>query len=61
VNRNGSLNSEPADVFKQWMKKHDYDPEHGKNTPVQVAAADDPDRAAAPGKAPTATSAPPPR
>ncbi len=35
VNRNGGLASEPAAVFADWMKKHDYDPEHGKNTPVQ--------------------------
>jgi len=32
--RNGQLASEPTAVFKQWMVKHEYDPEHGKNTPV---------------------------
>ncbi len=37
VTRNGNLTSEPSDVFKQWMSKHDYDPEHGKNTPTQLA------------------------
>jgi hypothetical protein len=52
VSRNGNLNSEPADVFKQWMRKHDYDPEHGRNIPVQVAPADNPDRPAAPPPAP---------
>lgn len=36
VTRNGNLNSEPADVFKAWMVKHEYDPEHGKNTPVRA-------------------------
>lgn len=36
VTRNGNLTSEPADAFKQWMTKHDYDPEHGKNTPTQM-------------------------
>jgi hypothetical protein len=36
---NGLLNEEPAAVFKQWMDKHDYDPEHGKNEPVKAAPA----------------------
>jgi hypothetical protein len=31
---NGLLNEEPGTVFKDWMQKHDYDPEHGKNMPV---------------------------
>lgn len=35
----GLLNSEPIAVFKQWMTKHDYDPEHGKNTPTPTASA----------------------
>jgi hypothetical protein len=39
VSRNGTLNSEPVDVFKQWMVKHDYDPEHGKNSPTQTTPA----------------------
>ena len=34
---NGLLNEEPAAVFKQWMDKHQYDPEHGKNEPVSTA------------------------
>ena len=38
VSRSGNLTTEPAAAFKQWMTKHDYDPEHGKDTPTQVAA-----------------------
>lgn len=30
----GAVNEEPAEVFRQWMLKHDYDPEHGKDYPV---------------------------
>ena len=40
VARNGNLTTEPAAVFKEWMGKHDYDPEHGRNTPTQTAPAD---------------------
>lgn len=29
----GKLHEEPASVFKTWMEKHNYDPEHGKNMP----------------------------
>jgi hypothetical protein len=36
ISHNGVLNTEPVDVFKQWMAKHDYDPEHGKNTPLRT-------------------------
>jgi len=32
---NHTTQSEPATQFKQWMVKHDYDPVHGKKTPVQ--------------------------
>jgi len=32
--RNGQLNEEPVPVFKAWMEKHNYDPEHGKNVPT---------------------------
>lgn len=35
----GMLDEEPAQMFKQWMEKHQYDPEHGKNEPVAVAPA----------------------
>jgi hypothetical protein len=29
------LRSEPVAEFKQWMQRHDYDPEHGKDVPVR--------------------------
>jgi len=35
---NGSLNEESAAKFKEWMDKHQYDPEHGKNEPVAAVA-----------------------
>jgi hypothetical protein len=31
---NGMLGEEPAAKFKEWMAKHQYDPEHGMNEPV---------------------------
>jgi hypothetical protein len=34
--RNGKMISEPVADYKKWMIKHDYDPEHGKNTPTRV-------------------------
>ena len=34
VRHNGSLNEMPAVKFKQWMVRHEYDPEHGKDLPV---------------------------
>lgn len=34
--RNGLLGEEPASVFKDWMAKHEYDPEHGKDLPVNL-------------------------
>ena len=33
---NGRMTSEPVADFKAWMVKHDYDPEHGKNMPVNL-------------------------
>jgi hypothetical protein len=39
VSHNGNLSSEPIDVFKDWMTRHDYDPEHGKTTPTRPAPA----------------------
>ena len=36
VSHNGNLTTEPIDVFKQWMVKHDYDPEQGKETPTRT-------------------------
>jgi len=47
---NGGLDIEPSSVFKQWMEKHEYDPEHGKSQPVF----NNPQEAAAP--KPTATA-----
>jgi hypothetical protein len=34
IRRNGTIGEEPVVAFKQWMVKHDYDPEHGKDSPV---------------------------
>jgi len=34
IRRNGQVREEPAARFKQWMVKHQYDPEHGMNEPV---------------------------
>jgi hypothetical protein len=31
---NNSLGEVPAAKFKEWMEKHQYDPEHGKDLPV---------------------------
>ena len=60
--RNGVLNSEPSDVFKQWMVKHEYDPEHGKSTPLQTAPpATGQPGAAAPVNSPATQPAPPPQ
>jgi hypothetical protein len=32
----GLLNEEPAAKFKDWMVRHQYDPEHGLNEPVNL-------------------------
>jgi hypothetical protein len=62
VSRNGNLTTEPADVFKQWMIKHDYDPEHGKNTPTQISpAATNQTGAIPPNNTPSTQAAPPPQ
>ncbi len=34
----GSLQEEPSADFKQWMVRHGYDPEHGKDVPSKVVA-----------------------
>jgi hypothetical protein len=34
--RNGGLAEESVAEFKAWMTKHQYDPEHGKNEPVNA-------------------------
>lgn len=36
IRHNGLLSEEPASVFKEWMVKHEYDPEHGQNEPVNL-------------------------
>lgn len=33
--RSGAVETEPAATFKDWMEKHQYDPEHGKNEPTR--------------------------
>ena len=35
VAHDGKMASEPPAEFKAWMIKHDYDPEHDKNTPTK--------------------------
>ncbi len=37
VRHNDKLQSEPVEKYQAWMVKHNYDPEHGKETPVNVA------------------------
>jgi hypothetical protein len=32
---NGKFGEEPAEKFKAWMEKYQYDPEHGKNIPIK--------------------------
>jgi hypothetical protein len=34
VSHGGVTSTEPIPVFKAWMTKHQYDPEHGLNEPV---------------------------
>jgi len=52
---NGLLDEEPARKLKDWMVRHQYDPEHGLNQPVNPPAAPVP--AAAPAQpAPPAAS-----
>ena len=34
----GSITEERAAKYKEWMIKHDYDPEHGKDLPVAAAS-----------------------
>jgi len=35
--KGGALGEESPEIFKEWMVKHEYDPEHGKNEPVSPA------------------------
>jgi hypothetical protein len=37
IRRNG-VTEEPAAQFKQWMARHEYDPEHGKDMPLNLKA-----------------------
>jgi hypothetical protein len=50
---NGLLDEEPTAKFKDWMVKHQYDPEHGLNQPVNLPAV------AAPGGAAPQAAQPP--
>jgi hypothetical protein len=34
---NGLIEEETSAAFKEWMQRHDYDPEHGKNLPVNLS------------------------
>ena len=36
IRRNGDVGEEPTASFKAWMEKHEYDPEHGKDQPVNL-------------------------
>ena len=54
--RSGNMNSESIAEFKDWMVKHDYDPEHGKNIPQETTAASMPPSAR--GSAPQAPAPP---
>ena len=48
---NGAIEEEPEAAFKDWMDKHQYDPEKGFIEPVHTAAA--PTRDGTTGTAPT--------
>ena len=47
IMQNGRLNEMPVAQYKVWMTRHDYDPEHGKNTPKRDPAVAAPTRPAA--------------
>ncbi len=36
----GSIEEEPREKFKDWMVRHNYDPEHGKDLPATSGSAD---------------------
>jgi hypothetical protein len=61
VSHNGNLTTEPIDVFKQWMAKHDYDPEHGKNTPTRTTPENTPAGTNPAGEAPSSSNTPSPQ
>jgi hypothetical protein len=52
VRHDGKLGSEAPEKYKAWMVKHDYDPEHGKNKPMNLTAADAADNPDAPPSGP---------
>ena len=52
MSRNGNMQSEPVAEYKAWMAKHDYDPEHGKNTPTNLSTTPATQPAPAPAAAP---------
>jgi hypothetical protein len=39
VSHQGRLSPEPMAQYKDWMVRHDYDPEHGKNEPIRLEQA----------------------
>jgi hypothetical protein len=52
----GGLHSETVAQFQQWMVRHEYDPEHGKDVPVRTGERGGPGA----GPAPDGEAAPPP-
>jgi hypothetical protein len=53
----GNTYTEPPSAYKQWMEKHQYDPEHGKDQPVQPVQSGQP----APEPSPSAATPAPPQ
>ncbi|MGB7266014.1 MAG: hypothetical protein WBC92_10915 [Terracidiphilus sp.] len=51
VRHNGSIGEEPVAEFKDWMVRHQYDPEHGKDLPVNLKAEQPPAAQSAPAPA----------
>lgn len=58
--RNGNLGLQSAADYLGWMKKVEYDPEHGKNQPIRTPAAAPAQSSADPAAQPTAAQAPAP-
>ena len=56
----GALYTEPPTAFRQWMEKHQYDPEHGKNEPVRSQTGESEQAPADPSQAPIPPPPPPP-
>ena len=55
---NGNLEEQPAAKFKEWMVKHQYDPEHGMNLPAESAPVPKPTQAPPPAGAQQQTAPP---